>query len=413
MVSGALVVLLLLLGAGAFAGLMKLKKEPVKSGRKAPRTVVRVVAATRGGYQETLRGYGRARALRQSDVSAEVPGVVAWISDDLEAGSAIEAGVELLRIDARDFKTGHATATARKSQADAAVASFTVRLSSLTRRLEIARKDLETADREFDRVRELAEDEVVTQSELDRQRITKSLTEKEVLTLESQLDATEKELLRARAEVVAAKATLDRAKLDLERTTVRAPFAGRVVERRSSRGARVSTGGILFTLVDLSLVEVPVALGASHYGEVAAGSDASIRIREGGEAVWTGTVARVSPTVNDRDRTFSAFLVVKGSPLANPVPPGTFILAEIQGRAFDNVIAVPRIAFVGDRIYLAKGSSTDEATVTSCVPEVLRMLPSTALVTGGLEPGQRVIVSNLEQIADGAAVRVVTEESVE
>ena len=74
LVSGALVVLLLLLGAGAFAGLMMLKKEPVKSGRKAPRTVVRVIAATRGGYQETLRGYGRARALRQSDVSAEVPG---------------------------------------------------------------------------------------------------------------------------------------------------------------------------------------------------------------------------------------------------------------------------------------------------------------------------------------------------
>ena len=210
-----------------------------------------------------------------------------------------------------------------------------------------------------------------------------------------------------------ARTAVEKAELDLQRTTVRAPFAGRVVERRISPGARVPAGGVLFTLVDLSRVEVPIALGASRYGEAKAGSAASIRFREAGETVWTGTVARISPTVDDRDRTFSAFLVIEGTPLSNPVPPGTFVLAEIEGRRFDDVMAIPRIAFVGKRVYLAAGDATDEATVTSREPEILRMMPSIALVTGGLEIGERVIVTSLEQIAVGATVRVVAEEKVE
>jgi len=412
-VSCALILLVLLVGAGAFAGLASLSKDPEKAARKAPRTVVRVVLATRGEYLEMLRGYGRARALRRADVSAEVPGVISRISDALEAGSAVTAGEELVRLDDRDYQTALAAATARRAQTLAAVDGLAVGAKSTKRRLDLAKKDLSAAEREFERVRELAEDEVVTQSELDRQRITKSRTEKEVVSLEAQLEATEKDLVRANAEVDAAGAALDRAELDLQRTTVRAPFAGRVVERRISPGARVAAGGVLFTLVDLSRVEVPIALGASRYGEAKAGSAASIRFREAGETAWTGTVARISPTVDDRDRTFSAFLVIEGTPLSNPVPPGTFVLAEIEGRRFDNVMAIPRVAFVGKRVYLAAGDATDEATVTSREPEVLRMMPSIALVTGGLEVGERVIVTSLEQIAVGATVRVVAEEKVE
>ena len=412
-VSAILIAALLALGTGAFVGLLKLKKDPEKADRKPPRTVVRVVAASRGEFRETLRGYGRARALRAADVSAEVSGVVAWVSDGLEAGTAVEAGDDLVRIDKRDYETALATVKARREQADSTVSGLTVRRKNTNRRLELARKDLEAAERELQRVNGLAEQEVVTQSELDRQRITKSLTEKEVVGLESQLEQTVEDLVRARAEIAAADAALSRATTDLDRTTVRAPFAGRIVARRISSGTRIAPGTVLFTLVDLSRVEVPVALAASRYGEVVVGSKAVIRDHADGAPRWTGTVARISPVVSDRDRTFSVFLVIEGNPLVNPVPPGTFVLAEVEGRQFTGVITVPRVAFVGERIYLAVGNGTEEAAVVTRTPEVLRMLPSVALVTGGLEPGDRVIITNLEQIAEGATVQVVAEGSEE
>ncbi|MEN8148318.1 MAG: efflux RND transporter periplasmic adaptor subunit [Planctomycetota bacterium] len=412
-VSALLVAVFTALGVGAFMGLKEVVREPDKADRKPPRTVVRVVTVTRGEYRETLRGYGRARALRTADVSAEVSGVVASVADGLEAGAAVAAGDELVRIDPRDYETAKATAKARRDQAGAAVSALTTSRKNLQRRLDLAKKDLEAAERELERVRGLAEQEVVTQSDLDRQRITKSLTEKEVVGLESQLDQNDEDLVRARAEVAAADAALTRAETDVDRTTVRAPFPGRIVARRISKGTRVAPGTVLFTLVDLSRVEVPVALGASRYGEVAAGSNAAIRDPAGGEPRWTGTVARISPVVSDRDRTFSAFLVVEGTPLVNPVPPGTFVLAEVEGRRFADVIPVPRIAFVADRVYIAGGASSDGAVVTARTPEVLRMLPAVALVTGGLEPGDRVIVTNLEQIAEGAIVRVVGEDGAE
>ena len=53
-VSCALILLVLLVGVGAFAGLASLSKDPEKAARKAPRTVVRVVLATRGEFKERI-----------------------------------------------------------------------------------------------------------------------------------------------------------------------------------------------------------------------------------------------------------------------------------------------------------------------------------------------------------------------
>jgi RND family efflux transporter MFP subunit len=413
LISTVLVLLFLAVGVGAFVGLLSLRKDPERGNRAPPRTVVRVERIDRGEYVEHIRAYGRARALRAAEISAEVPGVIVWISPELQAGSAVDAKEELIRLDRRDGETAVAAAKARLEQAGAAKDGLDVTLASTRRRLELAKEDLIAAERELTRVRDLTDKEVLTRSDLDRQRITKSLTEKEVISLESQRDSLLKDLARAEAEVSAAESALTRAKNDLDRTTIRAPFAGRVEARRVSIGTRVAPGGVLFTLVDLSRVEVPVAIGASRYGEVVPGSPASIRLRDDGETLWEGEVRRISPVVDDQDRTFSAYLVVEGTPLENPVPPGTFVLADIQGRRFTDVMPVPRVAFVGPRVYVAEGSGLEEVPVHAREPKVLRMLPSTALVVGGIEPGDRVVVTNLEQIADGSRVRVTSEVTEE
>lgn len=409
LVSAALVILFLLVGAGAFAALRSMKKQPKQVDRTAPLTVVRVQVAERATYRETLRGYGRARALRAADLSAEVAGVVSWISPDFESGNAVEKGAELLRLDRREYETALASAVARRAQSAASAARSEVTLENTDRRLVLARKDLEAAERELVRVQGLADGEVLTKSDLDRQRISKSLSEKEVVSLESQRASTEQELVSAKAEIEAADAAIERTKLDLERTTVRAPFAGRIEARFVSLGTRIAPGTKVGHLVDLSRVEVPVALGASHFGDVAPGSKASIRIGQSPETVWEGTVARVSPVVSDVDRTFSAYLVVTGTPLANPVPPGAFTLAFIEGRENHDVIPVPRSAFVGETVFLATEGGDGVHTVRTCRPEVSRLLPSVALVTGGLEPGSRVVLTNLEQVAAGSRVKIADE----
>ena len=81
------------------------------------------------------------------------------------------------------------------------------------------------------------------------------------------------------------------------------------------------------------------------------------------------------------------------------------------------MIALPRVAFVGKRIFVATPEvylllwffpvPSDGAEIGKRIPVVARLLPEVALVTAGVKPGERVVVTNLEQIADGSRVTLV------
>lgn len=410
-ISGVLIVLFLLGGVALFAALRSLKKPPEKNERTLPRTVVRVEPAERRAWQEEVRGYGLARAIRAASVAAEVSGVVEWVSPRLEAGNRVEEGEELVRLAKEEYGEALAAAKARLAQTQAAKTRANLDLENLGRRLELARDDLSAAERELERTRDLVGTGVLTQSELDRQRMAKTQREKEVVELENQRASLKEDLARVEAEVEAARAARERSAIDLARATIRAPWAGRVAARHVSPGNRVAPGTVVFDLVDTSRVEVPVALGATRYGEIGADAAAEIRMSEGGPVVWSGPVSRLSPVVDPKDRTFFAYLVVAEEEGRVAVPPGSFVLAEIEGLRHEDVIPVPRTAFVEDIVFVAKPADTPGvARVESRRPIVRRWLPSVALVESGIEAGELVVVTNIEQIAEGSRVQLVREE---
>jgi RND family efflux transporter MFP subunit len=406
-VSLVLVLVFVAMGVGIMFLFVKMKKKATRVPGAPPRTAVKVIEAKRAPYREILSGYGRARALREAQIAAEVGGVVRWVSRSLEAGMAVDKDEELVRLDARDYERALESAEARLAQAGTSVPRLKTDQASIARRLALTREDLLASKRELERIRGLAEGGVVTRSELDRQRISTSLTEKQVLILEAQESSITQELARAQSEIEAATAAKKRASLDLERTVIKSPYSGRIINRLARVGARVAPGAALFEIVDLSRVEVPVALGASQFGEVVAGAAASIRLTEGGEVVWEGKVVRVSAAVRSQDRTFLVYLVIDGSAEENPVPPGAFVIAEVEGRLHESVIPVPRAAFVADRLYVAVRAENGEALIDERTPEIERLLPERALVKGGLKDGELVVVTNLEQIADGSRVQLV------
>jgi RND family efflux transporter MFP subunit len=411
----SVVLVFLFLGAGfaGFKALAALRRSPEQGATARPRTVVRTEVAKRSDFRERIRAFGRARPLRMAEVSAEVTGTILWVSPALEAGAAVEAGVELVRIDRRDSEQAEAAADARRKQAESAVTRLTGDLESLGRRLAFLRDDLEAAHRELERVEGLTTSGVLTKSDLDRQRLSTSQKEQEVLTLENQEAAARQELARARAEVDAAAAALARASLDLSRATVASPWAGRIEARHVSPGARVAPGTPLFAMVDLARVEVPLAIPAAHHGEVVPGGVVELDPGAGGGKVLRGlTVVRVSPVVESADRTFFAFVVVEGEPGANPLAPGTFVTAVVDGALHEGVFAVPRIALVAGKLYLAEPAGEGEAVVRERTPVVRRLLPEVVLVEEGLADGERIIVTNLEQIAGGSRVLLAPDESV-
>jgi RND family efflux transporter MFP subunit len=418
-------------GAAVFAGLLSLRPEPARGGSTRPDLAVRVREVRFGPHEEELTGYGQARALRRAEVQAEVPGVVRWVSPKLEAGATVDGpelvggvvpteadeGEVLVRLDDRDLRRALEDATARHARARAALKRGRALLASVRTRLVVARRDFEVSEAELKRVERLLESGNATASERDRQRLDTAIRERSVLDLEGQEQTTLADVELATADETAAVARELRARQDLARTVVRAPFRGRVESRRVEPGGRVAPGALLFTIVDPTRVEVSVALAGSRFGEVDETGDADLRLREDGPSVWSGPVTRISPVVDPLDRTFFAYFEVDGpAGAAAPVPPGAFVVARIPGRRHAGVMAVPRTAFVGDRLFVAEdepGAGGDTAVVKVRKPSVRRWLSDVALVDGGVTEGERIVVTNLEQLAAGSRVRVVPEEAIE
>ncbi|MEE8106278.1 MAG: efflux RND transporter periplasmic adaptor subunit [Planctomycetota bacterium] len=394
-------------GALGFRVLAGMRKPPQKGESILPPVPVRVEVVQRRDFRQELVGYGRARALRVSDLSAEVAAVVLWISPTLEAGAAVEAGAELVRLDARDFEIELEARRAELAQAQAQQGKIGVDTRTFTEQIAIARGDLESALNEVRRVKELQENGGATKSELDREKILASFSRKQVVELQGRIDSLAPEQKRVDAQVRSSQAAVARAERDLARAVIRAPYSGRVQQRSVQVGVRVAIGTPLCRIVDLSRVEIPVALPASRMGDVSAGASATVRLSRAGDPIWTGTVARVAPGVNTNDRTFFVYLEVSGEG-EGAIAPGTFVVANISGSLFKNVIPITRMAFLDDSVFVVDGGSPARARKRDV--EIFVRLPHIALVRNGLEPGDKLIVTNLEQIADGTEV-VIAERS--
>jgi membrane fusion protein (multidrug efflux system) len=397
----SLIAILLLVGAGflGFRKLAAMKAKPEQKETVARPIAVRVLPLSRTDFRETLSGYGRARALRATAVSAEVAGIVERLGEQLEPGAEVAAGEPLVWIDDRDLKQALASAEARLARNAAEEVRLRSDLETAASRLKVAESELAASKRELERIVSLKGQKVATDSELDRQSIQTALREAAVLELRGRLPSLRAQLDRNAAERRELSAARTRAELDLARAIVRAPYAGRIEERHVQEKERVAVGATLFRIVDLSRIEIPIALPAARYGEVQPGAAATVRLPRDGGATWDGTIERLSPTVRVEDRTFYAYVVIENGDGAH-LPPGAFTQAEIAGRTFSGVFVLPRTAFVGDRVFVER-----EGVARARSPELVAELPHVLLASGGVADGDHLIVTNLEEVADGTKVR--------
>ena len=235
-------------------------------------------------------------------------------------------------------------------------------------------------------------------------------TSRAKLSLESEIRQNADAVAAAEARQTALKRGVALAERAKARAQVRAPFAGRIEMRQVEIGERVKAGDPLFTIVDMSRMEVPIALPAGRYDEVVVGAEAKLYLPEHDEPLWTGVVARKAPAIETERRIFFAYLVVEGSAGENAVTPGAHLVGVVSGRQHEGVIPIPRRAFLTGRLFVAKPGETEgTATVEERTPEVTRYLMGYGLVKDGLDAGEFVLITNLESVAEGSTVRIAPE----
>jgi RND family efflux transporter MFP subunit len=226
--------------------------------------------------------------------------------------------------------------------------------------------------------------------------------------------AKEPQLEAARATLAADKADLDRALLNLQRTVVKAPFDGRVSQENVGIGQYVSPGQSLANLYSTEAAEIVVPLENedTYWFHIPGftpgdreGASAVVRARVAGrEQTWTGRVVRTRGRLDEQTRTVDVVVRVE-MPYAKkpPLAAGLFVPVDIEGRALPEAAVIPRAALrEGNVVWVVE----DGERLRFRNVEVARIQEDEALVTAGLEEGERVVITQLKAVTDGMAVRV-------
>ncbi len=378
-------VAVLLAGVVGAAALIATRPQVAAKPPDALVPLVRVAAIELRDLPLEVTTHGTVAPRTESALIPEVSGRVVEISPSLVSGGFFAEGDLLVRIDPRDYEIA----------------------------LERARAALARAESEEARAR----------AELARRR---ALAERDFASAAQLEEAVRNQAVSA-ATVREARAALVQAERELQRTALRAAFAGRVRDENVDVGQFVSRGAPIATLyaVDWAEVRLPVPdeelafldLPLAWRGEQpdALGPEVRLFARFGGtEHEWLGRIVRTEGEIDARSRMVHAVARVEdpygrsdnGRP---PLAVGLFVRAAIQGRTAPGVAVLPRAALRGASQVLVVDA---EGRLRFRDVEVLRTLRDEVVIAGGLANGERVCISPLETVVDGMAVRVAPEIDV-
>lgn len=137
---------------------------------------------------------------------------------------------------------------------------------------------------------------------------------------------------------------LKQARLNLARTTVRTPFAGRVASVKVVPGQYVRAGDELVTIMDVDPIKVEVQVLESEVGYLEPGSAATVRLAAFPDLPFSGRIETVNPLVAGDTRTAKVTVLVDNP--GGRILPGMFARVALEAQEFANRVMVPRSAIL-------------------------------------------------------------------
>ena len=317
-----------------------------------PPEAVTTIVAHQEAWAASVNSIGTVAAVQGVTVSADLPGTVERIA--FESGTAVTEGEVLALLDTRQEQ---AQLTAAEAQRDLA------RLN-------------------FERMRGLLNERVISQSEFDR----------------------------ATAEQRQGDARVGEIRAAIARKTIRAPFSGVLGIRRVNLGQYLSGGDALVTLQSLNPIYVNFGVPQQSSGQMRVGRSVRITSDSLPGVEFSGRVTAIDSIVDEATRNIQV-----QATLANPggkLRPGMFVQAEAGVGSTSTIVALPASAIsyapFGDSVFVVTDLKNPAGQSYRGVrQQFVKLGPARGdliAVTSGVKAGEEVVTSGLFKLRNGAAV---------
>jgi RND family efflux transporter MFP subunit len=342
--------------AGAKITADKNKDKPVEENNLQ---TVMVKEATKEKMENVLQFTGTMEAVNEASISSKVAGRVSRVA--VNNGDSVTAGHGLVYLENTEYQNG---------------------LSASRAALQKALAGLETARANYDRFKELHTQSAV--SNKDFEDVTTALT-------------------LAEADVSSASSSVANAEESLRNTTITSPIGGMVANRNVTVGQVLSAGVVLMTVADISSVYVVVNVGQKDISSLRPGMQATVTLDGYPGRTFAGVVDIINPVASKSARVFETKIRINNKDRL--LKPGMFAKAEVKVGGEKEVVAVPRDALT-DReglyfVFLAGDGKAERHQV-----EIGQIIGQLVEIKSGLNPGQKIVVTNVNKLKDQDSIRI-------
>lgn len=293
----------------------------VETAALEQRDLSRVVAST-----------GKIAPLITVEVGSQLSGQILELAADFN--DPVAAGGLLARIDPQTFET-------RVREADAALEVARTQVEVSQANVARAEAELSAARRAFERAESLRDRGVFSEAQYDQAQTAYE-------TARAGLAVATANLRNTRATLQQREASLESAEVDLERTFIRSPIDGVVIDRQIDEGQTVAASfnaPVLFLIAqDLSRIQIEAQIDESDIGQIETGQTVSFDVDAFPGRSFDGAVTQVRLAAQDQQNVVTYTVVIEAENPGQRLLPGMTANVSIVTGSVDAALAAPNAA---------------------------------------------------------------------
>lgn len=383
------------------------KSTPSVLGDAAHPALVHVYTVAEETAQRRVQASGSLFPFEESIISAQVEGRISQVLADV--GDNVKENQPLIVLDPQElqFEVDRQRGIVRQVRAQLGInpgdppPSDPKTLASVQR----AEADRFEADQKYGRAREMFEDKLISQQQLDEAASRFQSTK-------ATYDVALQEVDRLKALLVSSEASEKLAEKKLNDAIIRAPFPGSVKTREVHPGEFLRVQSPVMVLVRTDRLRARLAVPERWAGWVKDGATVDLQVQAFPNETFHGQISRINPSVSQDSRTFDTEALIVNAD--GRLKPGFFVQASIPSEKEEKTIFLPERAvnyrYGVYKVFLLHGNQVSERQIRPAgqtEDERGRRFE----IAEGLKPGDRVAVAVSGELQDGATVREQAEGS--
>ena len=368
-------------------------------GGRGGTVATQVTTVQRMSVQREVDLSGTLMSPEQAKISSEVAGIVREVR--VQLGTEVKAGDVLVRLEPSElqFSLDRAESALRQVEAQLGIDRAQDKRPPPDEQIASVRQAIANRDdarSAFERAQQLNSRGLLTRADRDT-------ADTRLKVADANYQAALDTVHSLKASLQDRRASYELAQKKLADAVIKAPVAGSISERLVQPGEFIRENTPVATIVQMSPLKLKTAIQEKNASLIKPGQAVQFDVEAFANRKFKGTIAYVSPAVDQATRTFAVEALVDNAD--RQLKPGFFAKGVVLTRIDSQVLAVPEdaistLAGVSTVYVIENGKARQQQISLGARQNKL------VEVTTGLKGDEQLATANLSQLATGVSVRL-------